>query len=620
MNYLRTWFFFAISLLFSTSLFSQEIIYGLQGVPELQKKSPAYSLKSTQALPPEDTISLPFFDDFSFSKVYPSDSLWRDSWAYVNSHLPVLPPSFNVATLDAADRNGAIYDNLGSQPKIADSLTSAPIDLSLSPDSNIYFSFQYQPGGFGDAPEPGDSLVLEFYAPAEQAWHHVWSVPGAVQQPFQSVILPVDDTIFLKEGFRFRFSNYASLTASSDPGRNSNADFWHIDYVYLNKGRTPGDTVFNDASIVYPPESALEKYTSLPYDHYIASFTKAWTGVIELIIRNNGDQLSNVLLNFEVEDMNTGNSSTFTRGSENLDPFSTDTILNLYEDALNTTEEDSAEFAITAKLGTDALEFRKINDNITFYQYFYDYYAYDDGSPENGYGISGQGAEGAFGAMQFETFKKDTLTGVKILFNPTLNDESEAFFGIGVWADNDGVPGDLIYMEKGFKVDYGDSLYSFATYHLDTSIVLDGLYYVGWQQVTNTYLNFGLDRNTQNNSRYLFYNFDGTWNTSSVSGTVMIRPLFGEQKLSANIPNSPSMKNRTFEVYPNPASHQITLSLPPYITEAKVMLYNTSGQLMISRMQTEPGSFDVTDLKEGVYFIKVVSGQEIFTSRLLIAR
>ncbi len=619
MNFHRTLLFIGFSLFLTTRLFSQEITYGLQGVPELQKRNAAIPLKALKALPPQDTVSLPFFDDFSFTKVYPADSLWRDSWAYVNSHLAVLPPSFNVATLDAADRNGEIYSHLGSRPRVADTLTSAPLDLNMAPGSNIFLSFQYQPGGFGDAPEPQDSLVLEFYAATMEEWVHVWSVPGTLQHPFRSVVLPVNDTAFLKEGFRFRFTNYVSLTASSDPGRNSNADFWHLDYIYLNKDRSAADTIFNDVSILYPPNSALEKYTSLPYDHYIASFNKAWTGVIELITRNNGDQLSNVVLNFKVEDINTGTSGTFTRGSENISAFSMDTILNLYEEPLNSSEEDSAEFAITATLGTDALEFKKVNDQLTFYQNFYDYYAYDDGTPENGYGISGQGAEGAFGAMQFETFKKDTLTGVKILFNPTLDDENKAFFGIGVWADNDGVPGDLIYMEKGFQVNKGDSLYDFATYNLDTAIVLDGVYYIGWQQVTNTYMNFGLDLNTQNNSKYLFYNFDGDWNLSTVSGTVMIRPMFGNLRFSTAISDVEQFKQE-LKVYPNPASDRVTISLPGNTYQAEVSVYNTSGQLIQSHILQQTGTFDIQQLKEGIYLLRVVAGQEIFTSRLLIAR
>ena len=44
----------------------------------------------------------------------------------------------------------------------ADQLTSKPINLNYPASENIWFSFFYQAGGLGDAPEKNDSLTLQF--------------------------------------------------------------------------------------------------------------------------------------------------------------------------------------------------------------------------------------------------------------------------------------------------------------------------------------------------------------------------------------------------------------------------------------------------------------------------
>ena len=67
------------------------------------------------------------------------------------------------------------------------------------------------------------------------------------------------------------------------------------------------------------------------------------------------------------------------------------------------------------------------------YQQFFNYYAYDDGSAENGYGLGGAGTANASVAYQFNTFRKDTLRGVKMFFNRTYDDASQDYFRIGVW-------------------------------------------------------------------------------------------------------------------------------------------------------------------------------------------
>ena len=70
--------------------------------------------------------------------------------------------------------------------------------------SHVYFSFLYQPQGYGDAPESGDSLILEFYAVDLDQWKRVWSANGSPSADFKMVNIRIDNPDYLKKGFQFR--------------------------------------------------------------------------------------------------------------------------------------------------------------------------------------------------------------------------------------------------------------------------------------------------------------------------------------------------------------------------------------------------------------------------------
>ena len=91
---------------------------------------------------------------------------------------------------------------------------------------------------------------------------------------FHRVIIPVDEDIYLKNNFQFRFRNYASLSSSGTiESKASNADHWHIDYVVLNKDRSINDTIIGDVVICKPIGSLLKTYESLPWSHLDRAFS-----------------------------------------------------------------------------------------------------------------------------------------------------------------------------------------------------------------------------------------------------------------------------------------------------------------------------------------------------------
>ena len=120
--------------------------------------------------------------------------------------------------------------------------------------------------------------------------------------------------------------------------------------------------------------------------------------------------------------------------------------------------------------------------------------------------------------------------------------------------EHGGQPGDIILQQKGEKPEY-TNLNKFYRYTFDSPLALQsGTYYVGWVQVSTTFLNVGFDVNHNSGSR-IFYNIDGTWNKSIYSGSLMIRPIFGSAKdISTPTPIDPPATVSGITLYPNPMS------------------------------------------------------------------
>ncbi|HYX09810.1 MAG TPA: T9SS type A sorting domain-containing protein [Bacteroidales bacterium] len=620
----RNSLYLLLPFFFLYNVSAQEYKVSLQFNPAVAKRAVLRQNKTglkSMKISGQDTLEMPFFDDFSHVNVFPDSSKWTDREAYVNNDYAVDPPSIGVATMDAINDAGVIYPDAGSKPFIADHLTSHPIDLSSG--ENIFLSFFYQPQGNGDNPETGDSLLLDFYAPSTAQWITVWSVPGDTLHPFRQVILPVNDTAFLKKGFRFRFRNICSLPTgtSVNPGMVGNGDQWNIDYIYLNKDRSANDTVFIDAALLSPPASLLKNYTSIPWSHFSLAFQQEINPLLVIRVKNNGNQISNIIRNYEISETHTPGVTRISGGAANLNPGEIVTFRDdlFYDFEANV--EDSALFKMKAVLVTDALDFSKLNDTAVSYQKFLNYYAYDDGSAENGYGLYGAGSQNGMVAYKFDTYKGDTLRAVQMYFNQTLNNASQQYFKLVVWDDNDGEPGDVLYSAEGYRPQYGDSLNQFINYELDSAIFVQNTFYVGWQQVSTIYLNIGLDENSDHSDK-LYYNLDGTWNLTSIEGTVMMRPVLGKALgTPTSVDNILTGPVNDINIYPNPASDFLTIDFAVAGKQNTYyyILYNLSGQIIRSGQQDKK-RISVSDIPEGLYLLKVVKpNQKSFTKKILIA-
>ena len=120
-----------------------------------------------------------------FAPISDPDLIWLDSEAFLNNTMAVDPWSIGVVTFDGLDENGYPYAIGTSTSGIADHLTSKYINLStVVASDSLYLSFLYQPQGYSDEPEPGDSLYLEFYEAGAAQWNEIWKGGGGALEDF----------------------------------------------------------------------------------------------------------------------------------------------------------------------------------------------------------------------------------------------------------------------------------------------------------------------------------------------------------------------------------------------------------------------------------------------------
>jgi hypothetical protein len=594
-------------LICGTSVFGQTpVVAPLDHNPVLRNRKPVMLKQATQP----DTVSLPFIDDFSYysRSSQPDRKLWMDRHVFINNDYPVQPRSNGAATFDALDADGNVYKNTASTFP-ADTLTSCPIDLGVSGLNNVYLSFFYQPQGHGDNPEPGDSLIVQFKSPVTEQWSTVWDIPGTVTHPFKQVLLPVEGE-YLHKGFQFRFVNLVSLEQDQyNPGRKGNADHWHVDYVRLDGSRSEIDTAMLDVAMIAPMKSLIKGYRSIPWNQVQFITTTRIESETEMTYRNNDNLDHNVSRYFTTTDVyNNITNDLASWGAENI--YAGD-ILTYKQDIINpfeSTSVDSALFELKGYIGTDAND-RRVNDTVRFYQFFKNYFARDDGTPETGYGYSGYNTQGYAIACRYETFMPDSLQAIQIYFNPTDNNiPSQYRFRIAVWRDSNGCPGEQVYLST---TEYSPKVTGrFIQYNLGKSLYFTKNYWIGWVQATAGFLNAGFDRN-YNDKGNLWYNA-GTWQQDINEGTLMIRPVMGKRKdfpTSADDPLPATVADTRLKIYPNPASQYIRIELETLETvispDYNVEIYGVTGRLRYRAAYT--GNYiDVSGFEPGLYVVRLI--------------
>lgn len=572
---------------------------------------PTHQQKSNRDF--QDSISLPLVEDFSYTGTWPNQDLWKDFSARINGNLPLRPPTIGVATLDGLDGNGNPYAATAIQGE-GDTLTSKPIRLALQPSDSVYLSFFYQPGGRGNFPEFVDSLMLEFYRVSDSTWNWVWGVKGEdypqLERDFLQVMIPVRDTAYLKNGFQFRFRNYAQL--------NGSWDHWHIDYVRLDKNRFRNDTLLNDYAFMYPPTSILKTYQSLPLWHFLPQANENMDDFYNLSLTTVNQFPANRFYGYNYYNANMELVDFLS--FENQGPIIPREEYILEEPVKYTYDDPGTEWTVyyLQHFLSDNTDNLSRNDTVVYTQVLSNYYALDDGTAENRISINNPG--GGYAAQRFESIIGDTLKAVQFYLNRTIPNNISPTFYLIIWSAGANEPGEILH-EQEVSYPSNEGMNLFNTIVLNTPIYLpSGTYYIGWAQTSSFEMNVGFDRNFDNSDR-IYYNLDGNWyNYEAQSGTMMIRPLFrypndiyvGSQSVAAR-------NEANWQLAPNPASKQVQILRNGDESAQWIMLDITGRTLATGNSNDAVCPISLDGLAEGVYLIgfKTVA-QQGFTFRKLI--
>lgn len=587
-----------------------------------------------------DTLDLPFFDNFTADKGYPSYNRWTDNQVWINNSFPVNQPDFNVATFDHLNPTGKPWKGLlnNSVFVYADSLTSQPINLQFyksgpvttknyTQSDSVYLSFFYQTAGLGDIPEAEDSLLLYFKTKTGE-WKRVWSQTGKSMNAFKQVIVPAYQTEFLHGTFQFRWVNYTKATG--------NLNHWHLDYVRMDRNRSAKDTSIRDVAIQYASTSLLKDYQTMPYRHFLDNITDQTLPGHSVSVRNL-NSTATVQTRFQLEIRNRYDLLVlllpFNLSSKNIAPGVDGESFGQVK--MDTLSGENPFLKLTYKIAPQSDDITPDNYNAAgnnnLYQIrheFAPWYAWDDGTAEGGFGLNYEflpDIKGQF-AMKFNLLKKDTFRGLAVMFNQSLDDVSNRKFRFRVWrklspvgaADNQD---ELIY-ETPFELPvYEDTQNGFHYFYFDTTLLLDkGTYYIGWVQYQKYVLNVGYD----NNYRYqrqdvknpnLFYNLLGQWEAvdASVKGIPMLRPLMGsakDHKMAVK-----ALSKDYFRLVPNPAAHALRIEGMTDVN--RIYVFALNGQKVLE-INNPASGLNIESLKNGMYIVQCIDKQGRTYSRKLI--
>jgi hypothetical protein len=437
----------------------------------------------------------------------------------------------------------------------------------------------------------------------------VWKAADTLFKRFRPVIIKIDNPRYLRRGFKFRFVNWASLAKSDDPSMIGNCDQWNVDYVYLNRNRNAADTTFADVAFRTPVRSLLKTHEAMPWKQFRQVYLQEMGSSIPIHYRNNDLIVRNVTRNFEIRDMYTNTVSySFSAGATNIDPrTNVDYNANLIY-TFNSSNNDSALFKITCYLKTDDFD-PKENDTIHYNQVFNNYFAYDDGTSEAGYGINGLGSRNAMVAYRFKSFIQDTLRAVHICFNDSYLNSNQRAFDLVIWDDNNDLPGNIIYSVENLIVEPGDGINGFFTYVLPDGVVVDDIFYVGWKQHSETFLNAGYDVNTPNNGRQFFW-LNGSWNQTQKKGSIMIRPVVGHKLKTTSSDDTEVIDRKSFRLWPNPASEYINLESDDLLLSHTfyITILDLYGRELMKVPYNE--RINISSLKPGIYTVIATSSNK----------
>lgn len=574
-------------------------------------------------------VSLPFFDDFSLTSNGRLDpALWHaGGGAYVNNTITINHPTLNVVTFDGSDVAGRPYNFVTQSAQgPADTLTSQPINLSgLVAVDSVYFSFYWQLRGLGEFPDADDSLRVQFLTD-KGVWQTVWKQAGGKQDNnFNYAQLILRDPSYFHTGFQFRFQAFSRLSGQFD--------MWHVDYVYLNRGRRTADRFVRDVAFRLPVSSFLKRYTAMPLKQYLAKPTAETADSITTDIRNLFNVFNFTTFSYTLRDEISGRSfQNFQQSSSELISSLSPQFKSLKPTAISGVDTSKVKKLSLVShfqiLTTDnvnpsipGIDLRR-NDSISGKTVLDNYYAYDDGTAETAvYFNRSLGRT----AVRYFLNTPDFVSGVRMNIVSTLKDLTGQSMTIQVWSNANGKPQSLLY-QKAFKVQYPVNRNEFVEFPFDFGVAVRDTFYVGWLQIGQDGVPVGLDRNNQRENQ-IFINAGQEWvpyttfkndpNLAYFQGSLLVRPVMGAKKGTPLTSVEPEQV-LDWEVYPNPSTGQVRWHSDEI---RQVEVYQLNGVLLKQQLvQPSENTLDLSVFSDGLYFLRLSNEKKTVTKKILLRK
>jgi hypothetical protein len=589
------------------------------------RPGPIHTLES-----PGDSLSLPFWDDFSYRGQRPDSILWPfNTTSTISYGEAINPPSWGVVTFDGVDANGTPYSTSNSVGR-TDSLQSAPIRLGSLTDAeqqSVILSFYWQLQGLGERPDQLDSLRL-YFLDSDSVWRQVWSQggnPNTDPTVFQQVLISLRaagarlGANFFHPGFTFKFQSFSR--------QNGQFDQWHIDWVYLNSGRS-GDGYYQDRAISSAFTSLFSPYTAIPKVQLFAN-PAAYLKTENLFVVHS-------LWQPGIDEVLTYDLSVHTANNEAVKVLESDRLLisnqgsllkgqaYFTEDATGLTPADLAPlaqrdtFTLVTRLllrSEEPQEFFHRNDYLEIRNPVKEFFAYDDGTAEISVSLNGRGQRLAYG---FTLEEADTLSGISF-YAPAFNTSARgSSIDLKIWTYLAGVNGeaDTLRYTQNITVKRDAGVNGFVTYNLTNPQVLQaGQFFIGLEQVTSDPVAIGYDLNTDS-SPLLYQSIDGTeWSeTATLQGSLMLRPYFEDVD-----PLTLGIREKIFppvSIYPNPTQDKLRID-----SQARSLrLYDTQGRLMLQQAATLSTELRLGHLQPGIYLLQLEYRHGIQSKRIVLVK
>ncbi|HLP20694.1 MAG TPA: T9SS type A sorting domain-containing protein, partial [Chitinophagales bacterium] len=266
---------------------------------------------------------------------------------------------------------------------------------------------------------------------------------------------------------------------------------------------------------------------------------------------------------------------------------------------------------LNTRVAINPADVNSSNDTLYHTQRFDNTYAYDDGSAELSYGLTGTPGVKKF-AYEFTLNQPDTLVGFQVQYSQVEENVADLVFNFNAWDSlslNNFLFVDdstLMLTVDNKKPLYVDSVNGFTTYKLETPLQVDRKIYFGWTQTDSRRLQLGYDVNSPLGRSHMYIYANGRWTTSSINipGSPMIRLIFDSNYWGGSTAVDNLKEENNIRIYPNPTTGLLTINSQQSGAMFEAHVLNMLGEtVMLERNIIN--QLDISSLNAGIYILNL---------------